>query len=252
MDIIDKKAFQPAYSQLVDILKGQIDSGIYPPGAWLPSESKLCKKYDVSAVTVRRAINILAEEGVVETTKGKGTLVKALDLDMAAFNLGRLQEVFQDHTSTQIKLLYIEIIPADPGIADRLGIDADERVIHIRRGISRFGEPLVYHEQFLKYDPRQPIVEAEISLTSLQGLLEASRPGGVKKGILDLKVTVLNKTEANYFKKEPGIPAFRLEHLFYDLKNNAINWGWFCFFSESLKFTTRVGMWPTVGTGGPA
>lgn len=240
---IDKKSFQPAYSQLVDILKQQIGSGQYPPGSWLPSESKLRKRHKVSAVTVRRAVSILVEQGVVETTKGKGTLVKSLDLDTVSFDLAKLQDLFQDHASTQIKLLFTRIIPANSQIADKLKIKEGERVIHIRRMISRYEVPLILHEQYLIYDPRQPVVEAEFSLTSLQGVFESSKSGALKKGILNLRVTALDEKEARYFNKNPGSPAFQLEHLFFDLKDHAISWGWFHFFNESLGFSTRVGMW---------
>ena len=244
MPIIDKKAFQPAYSQLVDILKEQIASGKYPPGSWLPSESQLRNLYDVSAVTIRRAISILVEEGVVETTKGKGTLVKPLGLDAAYFDLGKIRTIFQDHASTQIKLVFTRIMPADAETAGKLKIREGDRVIHIRRMIERHGRPLIYHQENLICDPRRPVVESELSLTSLEGLFENSGTGAVKKGILNLKVTALGEYEAKHLGKDTGCPAFHLEHLFFDLKDNAISWGWFRFCDDALGFTTYVGMWP--------
>ena len=62
---IDRTAYEPAYSQLVHILKSQIASGRFRPGAQLPSEAQLCQLYQVSPMTVRRAVNILLDQGLV-------------------------------------------------------------------------------------------------------------------------------------------------------------------------------------------
>ena len=45
-------------------------------------------------MTVRRTINLLAEEGVVSTAKGRGTFVNALELGRAVFDLQGLQGLF--------------------------------------------------------------------------------------------------------------------------------------------------------------
>jgi len=247
---IDKKSFEPVYSQLVNILSEQIESGKYPPGSWLPSESKLKGIYEVSSVTIRRAIRILVEKGIVETTRGKGTVVKALDLDSVSFDLTNIQDIFKDPHANQVKLLHTKIMPACETVAKKLKLNPGERVIHLKRMIIRHGVPLIYHHQYLRYDPKQPVVEAELSLTSLRGLLECSGKGafknckgGINKGEIKLKVAALNKDEAAYFKTEQGTPTFHLEHLFFDSKNEPTSWGYFLFFNDKLGFAARVGMW---------
>jgi len=39
------------------------------------------------------------------------------------------------------------------------------------------------------------------------------------------------------------VPAFRLEHTFFDLKDRQVSWGWFIFFEKSLNFSAKVGVW---------
>ena len=62
---IDRNSYEPAYAQLVRILLGQIAAGEFRPGDRLPSEAQLCERYGVSPMTVRRVINILADQSVV-------------------------------------------------------------------------------------------------------------------------------------------------------------------------------------------
>ena len=56
---IDRTSYEPAYVQLVNILSHAIASGQYRAGDQLPTEAELCAVYDVSPMTVRRAIGVL-------------------------------------------------------------------------------------------------------------------------------------------------------------------------------------------------
>ena len=62
---IDREAFEPAYLQLVKLIRKQISDGLFRPGDRLPSEAELRKRYGVSPMTVRRAVNMLVDQGVV-------------------------------------------------------------------------------------------------------------------------------------------------------------------------------------------
>ncbi len=65
----------PVYRQLAAILREEIASGTLAPDSPLPSESRLMQEHGISRDTVRKAIEILREEGLVVTVKGKGTYV---------------------------------------------------------------------------------------------------------------------------------------------------------------------------------
>ena len=65
----------PLYAQLMGIIQRTITSGALKVGDLLPSETELCKEFDVSRNTVRQAIGALEEEGLVVRKRGKGTFV---------------------------------------------------------------------------------------------------------------------------------------------------------------------------------
>ena len=58
-------------------MRERITSGEYRAGDRLPSEAELCALYGVSRMTVRRAVTLLVQDGVVSTENGRGTFVKA-------------------------------------------------------------------------------------------------------------------------------------------------------------------------------
>ena len=69
----------PLYTQLADILREMITSGELQPRSPLPSESYLQQEQGVSRGTVRMAIGVLREEGLVITISARGTFVSPKD-----------------------------------------------------------------------------------------------------------------------------------------------------------------------------
>ena len=63
------------YAQLAALLRARIQSGEFPPRSRIPSLRQLEAEYDVAPMTVRRAIQVLVDEGVVVTRPGRGTFV---------------------------------------------------------------------------------------------------------------------------------------------------------------------------------
>ena len=72
---IDRDGEIPPFAQLADILRGRIESGELRPGRAMPSLTYLMQEYELSRNTVRRAIAVLANEGLVRTRPGWGTFI---------------------------------------------------------------------------------------------------------------------------------------------------------------------------------
>jgi DNA-binding GntR family transcriptional regulator len=64
-----------AYKDITAALRGRIASGEFAPGAALPSESALCTEYGVARNTLRRALDQLADEGLIAVRPGRGRIV---------------------------------------------------------------------------------------------------------------------------------------------------------------------------------
>lgn len=73
---MDDAAFKPLYQQVADMLREQIALGDYAEGERLPSERKLVELHCVSLMTMRRALALLREEGLVSTQRGRPARVR--------------------------------------------------------------------------------------------------------------------------------------------------------------------------------
>jgi DNA-binding GntR family transcriptional regulator len=239
---IDRSSYVPAYAQLVRILLRQIADGVFRPGDRLPSEAQLCERYGVSPMTVRRVVNILADQGFVSAEQGRGTFVKALELGTATFDLDSLQQLFRDEKQSTVKILEARITPATERTARKLAIEVGDRTVFIRRLIFRGEEPMLLHREHVIYDPTRPIIEAEMEVTALSGLFSGGSGSDLKRGDLAIDATLLTEEEAALLHSDVGVPAFRVEHTFYDYDDQPVSWGWFICTGDRLRFTATIGI----------
>ncbi len=244
---IDRSSYEPAYVQLVNILRDAIARGTYQAGDQLPTEAELCSTYDVSPMTVRRAIGMLLDQGAVSTTRGRGTFVEPLRLAAASFDLGQFHEILSDERVTA-KILEARVVPAAARAAAGLDVPQGTRVVSIRRVLERDGSPLIYHRESLVYDPTRPIVEAELDVTALRDMFEGGASSGPVRGELIIHASVFTEEEAAALAAEPGRPAWVLEHLFFDYDDTPMSWGRFVCGAEQLQFRATVGV--AKGSGG--
>ncbi len=240
---INKDRFEPAYAQLAAILRGQIAEGVYPPGERIPSESIISKMYGVAPMTVRQAIGVLTEQGLLERIQGSGTFVKPLNLTESRFELDSLREIFRGEEKIQVKVLELTLTKAQSNAAKKLDLPLGTRVILIRRLLLRDLHPIMFHEGHVRYDATRPLVEAELNIGPLSELFCGQSGGAAKKGELELISTVLGETEAKLLGLPVGSPAFRLEYVVYDFDDVPFGWGWFVAPPEVLKLKTRLGLW---------
>ncbi len=239
---IDRSANEPAYAQIAKSLRQSMSTGILRPGDQLPSEAQLCERYGVSPMTVRRAINALVEQGVIIAEQGRGTFVKPIAMSEATFGLKNLQDLLDDTENTKVNILEARIIRADERVARKLDIALGQRTVYIRRIIHTKNLPVLYHREYLIYDPKRPIVEAELEVTALQRLFSGAGETILKRGEISLEATLLNEEEAQLLQVELPQAAFCFEHLFYDFDDRPISWGWFIGRNDLLRFTTQVGL----------
>jgi DNA-binding GntR family transcriptional regulator len=73
---VDHDAETPLWQQLASILRAQIQSGELPPGGIMASEATLMQEHGLARGTVRKAIDALVQEGLVNRVQGRGTFVR--------------------------------------------------------------------------------------------------------------------------------------------------------------------------------
>lgn len=230
----------PAYLRIAQTLADRVNSGIYTAGSRLPSGSELCTEFGVSPMTVRRALSLLENRGLVLGVKGRGTYARPRDLADSAFRLDSLAGEWLDE-SAEIRLLSAAMTKADERVAAVLNVEPGDRVIHLRRTVSSNGVPAMYHTEYIIYDPRRPLVESQLELTSLHAFLDSGGAQKFPRGELTLTAVKLDAESAAALGESEGALALCLEHVFQESDHTPVSWGWFLLRAELFRLRARLG-----------
>lgn len=236
---IDTDSFTPAYYQLARLLYERIMSGGLRPGDRVPSENELSDRYDISRMTARKALSLLADEGLLRRDRGKGTFVSEPSVEGGHFLIPDFHdEMRRQGISPDVTLLVVKAVPAGRVPADRLGIRKGERVIYLERVLEGGGEPLVFDRKYILLDRSQPLLEAELGHGSMGELFSTIPEMAPVRADLTLSATNLNAREARLLKSGKGNPAFCMEQLIYAANDRKVIWGWLIYRGDKFSFSS--------------
>ncbi len=161
-----------SYLRVYNQLKEQIHNGEYPIGSFLLPESALEQEFQVSRITIRKAIEMLAADGYVRKQSGVGTIVLNYRVTQNLNTLTSLTETLTqrgyDVTVTEIS---ITVEPATQDMVRILGVRKNEKLAHVRRLVHVSGEPLGIIENYIPYHLVEGI-EKDMEFKSLYRHLE--------------------------------------------------------------------------------
>jgi GntR family transcriptional regulator len=123
----------PRYQRLRDHIAAEIAANVWPPGEAIPSESELAERHNVALGTVRRAMEVLVAEGLVERVHGRGTFVRrpSFDKSMARF----LRHMGRDGKATipESRILECSVALPPAPVALRLKLSPKAKAICLKR-----------------------------------------------------------------------------------------------------------------------
>lgn len=171
-NMIDKIQAKPLYQVAVEAILEKIEDGEYQPNSRIPSESELTRLYDVGRNTVRRAISELVNRGVLVTVHGVGTFVADNRLvKTAEYLYGFSQEMAAGGKKVSSRVLQAELIPADPFLSRRLGVQLGAEVVFLNRLRFMDSEPTAIERAYLPHELCRGILEYDFTQTSLYNTL---------------------------------------------------------------------------------
>lgn len=142
---------QKKYLLIYEEIAKQIQEGHYAPKTILPSENEFADSYQTSRETIRKALNLLAQNGFIQKIRGKGSLV--LDLKRHQFPISglvsfkELAENMGGKAETSVQDFTLEL--AGREIAKELHVDDDEKVWKVTRVRQIDGERMILDRDFL-------------------------------------------------------------------------------------------------------
>jgi GntR family transcriptional regulator len=244
------------YQQIADRLRDQIDSGTLQPGERLPSEPDLVRQFDASRNTVRLALALLTNQGLVVTRQGLGTFVTEPAKPFTAL-LSRvatqppvqsastvLPEVSRGDSETETSRLFVEKAPASPTVAEKLEIAPGDLVV-VRRRSGTIGEvPWMMMASYFPLDVADgtPLEQAgEIVDGSIKLLADL---GYVQVGFVDeIGARMPSTREFSFFGLSTGTPVVVVNRTAYT-EDRPIRMTRYVYRADRVRLTHEVGNIP--------
>jgi len=211
----------PLYHQLKQRIAADIDRGTYATGSRIPPEHELEQLYQVSRVTVRRALAELTAEGLLERKQGKGTYVSTPK------GRTQLKSLHSFHDSCRMNgmrpgtdVVHVAETTADSTDAEELNLGVGSRVLETLRVRRADGVPVVLERN--RFSMAYAWLQDQDLSGSLYSLL---RDYGVepKLAVHDISLRFAAGEEALLLEIPEGTPLVCLHEVIYDQRGRALH-----------------------------
>ncbi|GAD86505.1 putative GntR family transcriptional regulator [Nocardia asteroides NBRC 15531] len=196
---------------MADILRHQILAGAVE-GA-LPGEQELAAEHGTSRNTVREALALLRDEGLIDRAPKVGTRVAARKYDHGLDALLGLQETLKQHGTVRNEVRAATHITAPPAVARRLGLAPGDQVVYIERLRFLADLPLSLDLTYLAPDVGAAVLAADLASTDVFVLLEQVTGQSLGEADLALEAVAADPHTATTLDTPAGAPLLMLERL---------------------------------------
>src|SRR5260370_5525189 len=228
----------PLYSRVDTVLASEIGNGALGVGEQLPTEDELIQRFEVSRITVRRAVQNLVGRGLVEIRRGKGTFVAKPRMTQELTELSGFVEDMQAlGRKPTARVISKEIVTADTTVASHLALTKGERVVRIRRVRLADGVPLSFDETFLPLEIGKKIVTNNLKVEPIFSLLERKYDIPLIEAEYKLEAVAAEADVASALRVKQGSPIFRIERTSYSTGNRPLEYEKLYYRGELVLFS---------------
>lgn len=193
-----------------EAIRERISSGEWPPGSLMPGESALAEEYRCARTTVNRALQTLAEDGLIERKRRAGTRVKETPTRRATFDIPIVRHeveatgaVYRPHVSLR------EIAAAPDPVAARLRLRPGAKALHLQTAHLADGRAHAFEDRWVNIDAAPDILAAPLDEISANEWLVRHTP--YSSGDVAFSATPAGPREAAALEAREGDALFTVE-----------------------------------------
>ncbi len=231
----------PLYYQIGTILKERILSGELPAGAPLPGEEALAREYEVSRITVRRALAMLETEGLIIRQRGRGTFVaeRSAKVRPTRFS-GSIEELIAQVTSTSVRILDYKTIEPPEDVAEKLNLAEGDKVVRIDKVRLIDGYPFSVVVNFLPQETGEKIKPEDLSKKPLLVVLEEKLGIKADEAVQSVEATIAGAEIASLLDIRVGAPLLKAERTVFDVESKPVEHVSVLYRADKYFYTVRL------------
>ena len=238
---IDKTLSIPLHHQLYLIMKELIEEETLKEGEILLSESKLQEKFDVSRITVRRALSDLEHDGLVIRKKGIGTYVapKRIEHNLAQFNSFSSRALAEGDVPGSV-VLVSKLIKPSVKVSEKLNLSKDSEVYYLKRLRLLNGKVIAVHDSYISLNFNYTAKELDFdSNTSLyQFFLDKGIELGGADEVLESRMPSHELAQSLFIER--NVPIMYKERVTYTSDNLPIEYSENSYIGDRYKYNIKI------------
>jgi GntR family transcriptional regulator len=202
------------YEDVKRELRRRIDEGAYPPGSRIPSASKLTREFEVSGITIRRALHDLTLAGLLRGRQGLGVFVahaprieRSLGVD---FRTSIGDEIRRAGAVPGVREISLSLVAPEPRVAQALGLPRRSLVYRLEKLILADNEPTAFDTTYLPR-PLGETLKNDLDKEFVFPLLVAR---GLMPEHIDFRIeaSTVSETQALAFGLPIGFPVLVVDY----------------------------------------
>ena len=204
------------YHQIADELRVRVSSGEYSAGRLMPSESELSEEFSVSRVTVRKALEVLRDEGLVNARQGFGWFVAGETVRQPLARLATIEDQMRaSGMKPERRVLEFAFEKAPRDVARSLGT---VQALRVRRVNLADGEPFAIVTVWCPAELGQDLSRADVERSPFYELLDIPFSGATQT----IGADAATAEEAKLLEVPSGSPVLRCTRTTTDVDGRAV------------------------------
>jgi len=241
MDII-RRDMTPRYYKIYEELHKSLTEGRYKEGDRFPSEHELCQRYKVSRGTVREAVKLLYQQGLVKREQGRGSFVTLKHkIEQNAHQLMGFTELMRRHgKKASAKLLEVRTDTPPESVRKVLGLEASAKTVQVRR--LRFGddEPLIIERSYFVQVLFEPLLKFDLERESIYEALYRETNLALGTAHQSIEAVSATPSDGRLLNINPGSPLLLIKRLIKTDSGEKFQYSEDLYRSDKLNFTIRT------------
>lgn len=202
----------PLYHQLAEQLESRIRDGVYNPGQAIPSENALAKTFGIGRPTVRQAMDLLVQKGLILKKRGSGTFVKQPPQQIDLFSLAGTSQAFSTK-GVPIKKTIISPFKKENVAADVSNPFRGKHAFVMSRLTTAKGTPVLLEDIFMNPDLFAGIDGMNLETKSLSQVVSEQFYLSPTDGTQQFQVETLGEKRADLLKMSALDPILVVRRL---------------------------------------
>jgi GntR family transcriptional regulator len=222
--VTDTPGYRPLYRQVYDIMVRKVAQGVWRPGSSLPSEQNLAREMGVSQGTMRKVLDALTAENLLERRQGKGTFVAENSEERTLFRYFRISRPGGKRMTPERVDETVKVRASRAAERTKLGLDRADRVVEILRTRHIEKAPSI-RESIILPATLFPGIEKRSALpNSLYSLYQSDYGINIVATHEELSAQLATEEDQDQLDIPKGGPILVIERLAVSLQEQKVEW----------------------------